>query len=99
MAKKKNNTCLVLVETVSQFRQRYLVEVPGSNPEWAEWALETVTMEEAEEFSQKYLGETIISHRVVSEKEALEMCDEDNEYASSWETDIKKKTFFTPHKK
>ena len=96
MAKKKNNTCLVLVETVSQFRQRYLVEVPESNPEWA---LDTVTMEEAEEFSQKHLGEVIISHRVVTEKEALEMCDEDNDYASSWETDVKKKTFFTPHKK
>ena len=73
MAKKKN-TCLVLVETVSQFRERYVVEVPESNPEWA---LDRVTMGQAEEFSQKYLGETIIAHRVISTKKALKLCDED----------------------
>lgn len=90
MAKEK--TCLVLVEAISQFRERYVVEVPESNPEWA---LDTVTMGEAEEFSQKYLGETIISHRVISTKKALKLCDEDNDYVKSWSKDKKLEVFVT----
>lgn len=88
-------TDLVLVETVSTFRVRYLVEVPKDNKDWA---LDTVVMNEAKEFSQKYLDELIVSHRVVSELEALQLCDEDNEYAKSWSNDHKINTFFTSRK-
>lgn len=88
-------TDLVLVETVSTFRVRYLVEVPKDNKDWA---LDTVVMNEAKEFSQKYLDELIVSHRVVSESEALQLCDEDNEYAKSWSNDHKINTFFTSWK-
>jgi len=92
LAKKKEETELVLVETVSQFRQRYVIEVPKGK---AEWALDTVTMEEAKEFSQQHIGETIISHRVISEEEALQLCDEDNDYAKVWSDEKKKEAFFT----
>lgn len=88
-------TDLVLVETVSTIRIRYLVEVPKDKKDWA---LDTVVMGEAKEFSQKYLDELIVSHRVVSESEALQLCDEDNEYVKSWSTDHKINTFFTPWK-
>lgn len=89
---KKEETEWVLVETVSQFRMRYMVEVPKGK---AEWALDTVTMNEAKEFSQLHLGETIISHRVVSEGEALEICDQDNDYLQSWTDEMKMRNMFT----
>lgn len=89
----KTDTEYVLVETVSMFRQRYMVEVPRGK---AEWALDTVAVEEAKEFSQEYLTETIVSHRVVSFDEAIKICDEDNDYASSWSAEKKIGAFFTP---
>ena len=92
MTKKEATTEWVLVETVSQFRERYMVEVPIGKQLWA---LDTVTLNEAKEFSQEHLGETIISHRVVSVEEALSMCDRDNAYCSSWSDDKKMDAFFT----
>ena len=97
LSKKKNQW--VLVECVSTFRQRYMVEVPvGTDAQGKDktlWALDTVTMEEAKEFSQEHIGEQIVSHRVVSKKEALELCDQDNDYTKSWDKELKMKTFFT----
>ena len=98
--KKIEETQLVLVETVSMFRQRYMVEVPvGTDEQGSDkslWALDTVTCNEAKEFSQEHLGETIVSHRVVSKKEAMSLCDVDNAYASNWNDDMKVKAFYTP---
>lgn len=82
----------VLVDTISTFRMRYVVEAPDDHPEWA---LDTVTMNEAKEFSQEHLGETIVSHRVVTEEEALQICDVDNEYLKSWSAEQKKQSLFT----
>lgn len=93
--KEKKETEWVLVECVSTFRERYMVEVPKGK---AEWALDTVTMNEAKEFSQEHIGEQIISHRVVSKDEALGLCDKDNSYGSSWDEEIKIKNFFTTWK-
>ena len=88
----KKETEWVMVECVSTFRERYMVEVPKGH---AEYALDTVTMNEAKEFSQEYLGETIVSHRVVTKEEAFKMCDNDNDYTKSWEDETKVKNFFT----
>jgi hypothetical protein len=83
----------VLVECVSQFRMRYMVEVPKGK---SEWALDTVTLNEAREFSQEHLGETIVSHRVMTEQEALQLCDQDNSYVvGKWTDKQKKAAFFT----
>jgi hypothetical protein len=82
----------VLVETVSMFRLRYMVEVPAGNKDWA---LDTVTMEDAKEFSQKHMAENIVSHRVVSTDEILRICDEDNEYCNSWSDEKKMEVFCT----
>ena len=90
--KASEETEWVLVECVSTFRQRYMVEVPKGN---SEWAMDTVVMNEAKEFSQEYLGEQIVSHRVVSKKKALAMCDVDNDYAKNWDKEQKMKNFFT----
>jgi hypothetical protein len=90
--KDKPDTEWVLVEAVSTFRQRYMVEVPKGN---AEWAMDTVAMAEAKEFSQEHLGEQIVSHRLVTEAEALVMCDTDNAYTANWADDMKQQAFFT----
>jgi len=93
---KKNDsieTEWVLVEAISQFRERYVVEVPKGK---SEYALDTVTMDEAKEFSQKHLGETIVSSRVISEKDALDLFDEDNDYIKDWDDDKKIECGFTP---
>ena len=96
---KKIETQWVLVETISTFRERYMVEVPVGIDRYgkdkADWALDTVTLEEAKEFSQEHLGETIVSHRVVTKEEALALCDKDNDYARVWNDELKVKTFFT----
>jgi hypothetical protein len=90
--KVSEETEWVLVECISTFRQRYMVEVPKGK---TLWALDTVTMEEAKEFSQEFIGEQIISHRTVSKKEALALCDKDNDYGSEWDKETKMKNFFT----
>jgi len=89
----------VLVECVSSFRIRYMVEVPTGK---AEWALDTVTMNEAKEFSQESLGEQIVSHRVVTEADALALCRQDNDYVTwsshaptTWDDEHVKSVFFT----
>jgi len=96
---KKIETQWVLVETVSMFRERYMVEVPVGvdmyGKDKAEWALDTVTMEEAKEFSQQHLGQTIVSHRVVTKEEALALCDKENDYAKKWNDELKIQNFFT----
>ena len=82
----------VLVECITTFRERYMVEVPKGKELWA---LDTVTMNEAKEFSQKHLGETIVSHRVISEEDAFELCDNENDYAKNWNKEMKMNAFFT----
>lgn len=82
----------VLVECISTFRQRYLVQVPQGKEEYA---LDTVTMEKAKEFSQLHLGETIVSHRVLSEDEAVAQAYVDNDYLGVWTEDQIKENLFT----
>lgn len=83
----------VMVDAISQFRMRYMIQVPKGK---SHWALDTVTMQEAKEFSQEHLGEVIVSHRVVNNTaEALVQCDLDNSYCSTWSDDKKIAAFFT----
>ena len=88
----------MLVEAISQHRMRYCVEVPDDVGEemyfkdgtrtfpitYAQYAEDTVTCEEAKEFSQVYLGEVISSTREVTLEEAIAMYREDNAYLASW---------------
>lgn len=92
----------VMVDTISTFRVRYMVEVPigidNHGHDKSLWALDTVTCEEAKEFSQLHIGEQIVSHRVMSKDEALQQCDAENEYGKEWDTDAKVAAFFTTWK-
>ena len=75
---------IVLVETISSFRHVYAVELPDNVPN--EYALDDVTLNissdepEFEEFGQEHIGETILSHRVIDEKEYLRLFDEVSSY-------------------
>lgn len=89
---KKKDKVWVMVETIQTFHHRYCVEVPKDHPEYA---LDDVTCERAKEFSQNYIGENILTHRVVTETEALQLCDEVNDYSKSWDDEHKIKAFFT----
>ena len=88
----KDDKVWVLVECIQQYRMRYMVEAPKDHPEYA---LDDVTMQGVAEFSQLDIGETIVSHRVVSTEEALQLCDVDNDYCKGWSTEQKINAFFT----
>ena len=73
-----------LVETISMFRIRYVVEC-----ESADHAKDTVSMDEAEEFSQLHIDEMITTAREIDDVEYLRVFDEDNEYLREWTEDQK----------
>jgi len=79
-------TEFVLVETVSMFRIRYVIEVPKGEKDIA---LDIVVMDKPKEFSQKHLDEVIVSNRILTREEVLKQCDEDNDYLKSWTEDQK----------
>ena len=81
----------VMVDAFSTYRMRYCIEVPEHlTPEQAkEWAMDTVTCEEAAEFSQLWLGEQISSTRIVSDDEVVQLFDEDNDYLKEWNRELK----------
>jgi hypothetical protein len=91
------NMPLYLVETVSIFRQRYVIDCKSAGHANDTVVMNTTGGNESEfkEFSQKHVGEEIVTTREITETEALQLCDEDNEYASVWNDEHKKKVFFT----
>lgn len=84
------NKVWVLVETISTMRHRYMIETPEDHPEWA---MDSVVMEDAGEFSQKHIGELIMDYKILSEADVLSMCDEDNEVYKSWPDENKLNVF------
>ena len=76
---------LVLVEAISQYRMRYVVECDE-----VEHAADDVVMERIQdEFSQLHLGEVITSSREIDRVEYLRLFDEDNAYLKDWTTEQK----------
>lgn len=78
---KKQETEIVLVETVSTFKMTYAIEVPKGK---AAWALDEVTMEAAVEMAQEHIGEQIFSHRSLTKEEYLKEFDGRNDYLKTW---------------
>jgi hypothetical protein len=70
-----------LVETISMFRMRYVIEAENASD-----AKDEVTMNVGElaEFSQHHVDEVIISSREIDDAEYLHQFDEDNEYLKDW---------------
>jgi hypothetical protein len=81
---------LVMVETISQHRVRYVVEVEDN----IEHAVDEVVYREHDpefrEFSQMHLGNVVVSHREISEQEYMKVFNEENDYLSEWPEDHKK---------
>lgn len=76
-----------LVETVSVFRMRYVVEANNASD-----ARDEVTLNVGDnfhEFSQLHLDEMISSTREIDDTEYLRMFDEDNVYLKDWDEEQK----------
>lgn len=84
MMEKNMEKKLYMVETVSIFRHRYVV-----NAREAEHACDEVVMnlhkpDGFSEFSQKHIDENIMSVREIGAEEYLKTFDEDNDYLKDW---------------
>tara|TARA_B110000977_G_C11084578_1_gene494168 strand:- start:2540 stop:2971 length:432 start_codon:yes stop_codon:yes gene_type:complete len=85
---KKVKTKLVMVETVSSFRIRYVVELPEDAEE--EMAHDRVLNDgDIKEFSQVHISEEVSGSRVVTNRQYLKVFNEDNMYLRSWKEDSK----------
>ena len=76
-----------LVETVSIFRMRYVVEANNASD-----AKDEVTMNndgQLHEFSQLHIDEMITSTREIDLAEYLRLFDEDNDYLQDWDEEQK----------
>ena len=95
MKEDQLNKQYVIVTAVSTFRQRYCIpmdELQAENTDMTVdplWALDAVTCDEVNEFSQLHIGELIVDHEVLSEEEALAMYDRDNDYLKDIDVDKK----------
>ena len=89
------NDKYVLVTAISTHRMRYAIpmdelqKLNEEQPVDPKWALDCVTMQEIEEFSQEHLGEQIVDYDVLTEEEILAQFDKDNDYLTSWTTEQK----------
>ena len=88
--KKMSGKKLVLVEAVSMFRHRYVVEC-NEEEHAADEVVMCKELESFEEFSQQHLDEIITSTRIITEQEYLELFDRDNDYLASWDVEQKKR--------
>lgn len=86
----------VVVTAISQFRMRYVMhkdDLQKLNTEAEvnpiEWAEDTVSCDEVDDFSQEHLGQHIVDSRMIDEDEMLEIFDRDNEYLKGWSRDYK----------
>jgi len=89
------NDKYVVVTATSTHRMRYVVpmdELQKLNEDYIvdpKWALDLVTCEEVEEFSQMHLGEQIVDCCEMNEDEILELFDKDNDYLKEWSKETK----------
>lgn len=74
---------LYMVETVSIFRMRYVVEAREAEHAEDEVVMR-LTADDFKEFSQHHVDECITSTRQITATEFMDMFDEDNDYLSSW---------------
>ena len=74
-----------MVTAISQFRMRYVIEVPDNTVEFpTDYAKDMVVCEDAVEFTQKHLGETIVDTREVDLESAIAQYRQEEPFFSSW---------------
>jgi hypothetical protein len=74
---------LYLVETVSMFRMRYVIEAHEAGHAEDEFVME-VGKDSFKEFSQHHMDEVIVSTRELSAIDYIQLFDKDNDYFKSW---------------
>ena len=94
-----NNKDFIVVTAISTHKMRFVIhkdELQKMNEDITltddiafEWAKDSVTMNEVKEFSQEWLGETIIDVDVKTESEMIELFDRENDYLKSWSLEQK----------
>jgi len=77
-----------LVETVSIFRHRYVVEAKEEDHACDEVVCNDDNLKE---FSQFHVDENIVSVRAIDDIEYLDLFDKDNDYLRSWSDEEKRK--------
>ena len=85
---------LYLVETVSMFRMRYVVEAREESHALDEVVCE-IGNQDFQEFSQKHIDEVIVSSRELSATDYINLFDKDNDYLASWDVQEKMKVINT----
>jgi hypothetical protein len=77
---------LYLVEAISIFRQRYVVDAAEASHAADEVVVQTGDGydEGFHEFSQKHIDEVITSTREITPEEYIRIFDEDNDYLAGW---------------
>ena len=92
----KSKQDYVVVTAISSYRMRYVMhrdDLQKLNPDLpvdsVEWANDTVSSEECEEFSQKHVGEYIVDTVEMNEDDMLDLFDKENDYLSEWTKDQK----------
>ena len=96
-----SNKDYVVVTAISSYRVRYVMhrdDLQKLGPAQGslflpvnviEWANDTVTNEECEEFSQEHMGEYIVDTVEMNEEDMLTLFDKDNDYLREWTKDQK----------
>jgi len=89
----------VVVTAISSHRMRYVMhkddlrkmntDAQPTDKELLTWAMDSVTMQEVEEFSQMHIGEQIIDVYEMNEDEIVDLFDKDNDYLSEWDRGYK----------
>ena len=79
---------LFLIDALSQFRNRYVVEAETEEEAKERYVAEGDSCN-LTEFSQLYLGETDLSYREISREEYIKLFDQDNDYLADIEIDRK----------
>jgi len=96
---KEDEDRFVMVTMVSSHRMRYCIpvsELQKMNEEKEmtaedalDWAQDSVTMEEVDEFSQHWLGEQTVDAFILDKERVLQMFDRDNDYLKDWSEEQK----------
>jgi hypothetical protein len=86
----------VVVTAISSHRVRYVMhrdDLQKLNPDLSvdsiQWANDTVSADECNEFSQEYMGEYIVDTVEMNEADMLDLFDKDNDYLIEWTKDQK----------
>ena len=83
----------VLVNAISMFHMKYVVEVEEDGE--AVWACDTVTCDEAKEFTQKHLDEVILDWKEIPEEELIEMFRDQEPILGQWDDETIIRNQFT----